>query len=82
MADSGVPGDAFALRPSVSRAKPPETPPMLEAPYLDPREEEGAAEPGADTPRRKKRNTARLVWDSKPKKAPNPKNLEIGRAHV
>ncbi len=72
----------FELRPSESRAKLPETPRLLEVPYPDPREEEGAAEPGADISRRKKRNTARLVWDSKPKKAPNPKNLGFQIAEV
>lgn len=35
-----------------------------------------------DVLRRKKRNTARLVWDSKPKRAPNPKNLGFQIAEV
>lgn len=36
----------------------------------------------AEVARRKKRNTARLVWDSKPKRAPNPRNLGFQIAEV
>ena len=43
-------------------------------------EEEGVAEAAA--PRRRKRNTARLVWDNKPRRAPNPKNLGFQIAEV
>ena len=72
--------EEFQLRPAEDRPKPPETPALLEV-YPLASEEDGAAEP-SDAPRRKKRNTARLVWDSKPKKAPNPKNLGFQIAEV
>lgn len=74
-------GDDFELRPSESRAKPAETPQLLDEPLRLSSDEDGAAE-SSDAPRRKKRNTARLVWDSKPKKAPNPKNLGFQIAEV
>lgn len=70
----------FALQPFQAPIKSPELP--LEAhdtAYPGPPEEEGAAEAA---PRKRKRNTARLVWDSKPKKAPNPKNLGFQIAEV
>lgn len=70
----------FALQPFQAPTKSPELP--LEAhdtAYPGPPEEEGAAEAA---PRKRKRNTARLVWDSKPKKAPNPKNLGFQIAEV
>ncbi len=73
----------FTLQPYQGRARAPETPRMVEealdAPLPGAPEEEGVAE---STPRRRKRNTARLVWDSKPKKAPNPKNLGFQIAEV
>jgi adenine-specific DNA-methyltransferase len=74
-------GDDFELRPSESRVKPAEAPQLLDEPILFFSDEDGAAEP-SDAPRRKKRNTARLVWDSKPKRAPNPKNLGFQIAEV
>lgn len=73
----------FNLQPFQDRAKAPEPPQMLEegqdATYPGAPEEEGVAE---GSPRRRKRNTARLVWDSKPKKVPNPKNLGFQIAEV
>jgi DNA modification methylase len=73
----------FTLQPFQDRSKAPEAPRIVEeaqeAPYPGAPEEEGVAE---STPRRRKRNTARLVWDSKPKKAPNPKNLGFQIAEV
>ena len=73
----------FALQPFQDRARAPEPRPILEealdAAFPGASEEEGVAEP---SPRRRKRNTARLVWDSKPKKAPNPKNLGFQIAEV
>ncbi|HXC16865.1 MAG TPA: site-specific DNA-methyltransferase [Holophagaceae bacterium] len=81
MTDPANPEDAFALRPHEDRPRPLETPQLLEASYPLSSDEDGAAEP-SDAPRRKKRNTARLVWDSKPKKAPNPKNLGFQIAEV
>lgn len=72
----------FTLQPFQERPKPAATPRLVEEavekPYPDPPEEEGVAEPS----RRRKRNTARLVWDSKPKRAPNPKNLGFQIAEV
>lgn len=81
MTDPANPEDAFALRPHEDRPKPPTTPPLLDEPFPLASDEDGAAEPSGE-PRRKKRNTARLVWDSKPKKAPNPKNLGFQIAEV
>lgn len=73
----------FSLQPFQDRTKAPEPQRVLEegqdAAYPGAPEEEGVAE-GA--PRRRKRNTARLVWDTKPKKAPNPKNLGFQIAEV
>jgi len=76
----------FSLQPFEDRPSPPQTPPLaletdegLDASYPT----EGAASQVAeDMPRRKKRNTARLVWDSKPKRAPNPRNLGFQIAEV
>jgi len=76
----------FALRPFQEKARPVEPPRLMD-------EDEGLDEsypPGGPAseafdggvPRRKKRNTARLVWDSKPKRAPNPKNLGFQIAEV
>jgi DNA modification methylase len=76
----------FSLRPFQEKARPEAQPRMVD-------EEEGldeaypvggSASEAADggVPRRKKRNTARLVWDSKPKRAPNPKNLGFQIAEV
>lgn len=76
----------FALRPFQEKARPEVQPRMVEEDEsLDASYPEGgpaseAADGGA--PRRKKRNTARLVWDSKPKRAPNPKNLGFQIAEV
>ena len=75
------PEDDFQPRPAETRPKPPEAPALLDAAYPETASEDGAAEP-SDASRRKKRNTARLVWDSKPKKAPNPKNLGFQIAEV
>lgn len=75
----------FALQPFEGKARPAEPPRMLDEEGLD------DAYPTAGAPsqaaeaeggRRKKRNTARLVWDSKPKRAPNPKNLGFQIAEV
>ncbi|HCZ33136.1 MAG TPA: hypothetical protein DHV93_06585, partial [Holophagaceae bacterium] len=76
----------FALRPFQEKARP-EAQPRLgdEDEGLDEGYPSGGpASEAADggVPRRKKRNTARLVWDSKPKKAPNPKNLGFQIAEV
>jgi len=76
----------FALRPFQEKARPEVQPRMVEEeegldegyPTVGPASE--AADGGV--PRRKKRNTARLVWDSKPKRAPNPKNLGFQVAEV
>lgn len=73
----------FSLQPFQDRSKAPETPRIVE-------EVHGVPHPGApddetvagSTTRRRKRNTARLVWDSKPKKAPNAKNLGFQIAEV
>lgn len=76
----------FALRPFQEKARPEVQPRMVdEDEGLDERYPEGgsaseAAEGGVL--RRKKRNTARLVWDSKPKRAPNPRNLGFQIAEV
>ena len=76
----------FALRPFQEKARPEAQPRLMdEDEGLDERYPAGApASEAADggVPRRKKRNTARLVWDSKPKKAPNPKNLGFQIAEV
>ncbi len=76
----------FALQPYADREKSPEATRLLaednlEASYPEgDRGEQEVADGGV--PRRKKRNTARLVWDSKPKKAPNPKALGFQIAEV
>lgn len=76
----------FALRPFQEKARPEAQPRLVdEDEGLDDRYPAGgsaseAAEGGL--PRRKKRNTARLVWDSKPRRAPNPKNLGFQIAEV
>jgi adenine-specific DNA-methyltransferase len=84
-----TPTDApdFSLQPFQERMRPAE-PTMLvpasdlDTPYADEPVDELAAEPTPGAPRRRKRNTARLVWDSKPKKAPNPRNLGFQIAEV
>jgi adenine-specific DNA-methyltransferase len=74
----------FSLQPYEGREKPPAPQRLIEegedaeVPYPGAPIESGAAEPA----RRKKRNTARLVWDSKPKRAPNPKNLGFQIAEI
>jgi adenine-specific DNA-methyltransferase len=76
----------FALRPFQEKARPEVQPRIMEEDEgLDASYPEGgSASEAADggVPRRKKRNTARLVWDSKPKRAPNPKNLGFQIAEV
>jgi len=75
----------FALRPFQEKARPEVQPRVVEEEGLDEGYPTGgAASEAADggVPRRKKRNTARLVWDSKPKRAPNPKNLGFQIAEV
>ncbi len=76
----------FTLQPFADRPKESSAPPLLEEDlgpderYPDAPVEAGVAEETGT--RRKKRNTARLVWDSKPKKAPNPKALGFQIAEV
>ena len=79
----------FSLQPFQDKVQPPTAPPLaletveesgLDAAYPAAGEASPAAEDAGG--RRKKRNTARLVWDSKPKKAPNPKNLGFQIAEV
>jgi adenine-specific DNA-methyltransferase len=76
----------FALQPYADREKSPEAPRLVAEENLDAsypegdRGEQEVADGGV--PRRKKRNTARLVWDSKPRKAPNPKALGFQIAEV
>lgn len=76
----------FALRPFQEKARPEAQPRLVdEDEGLDEGYPSGGpASEAADggVPRRKKRNTARLVWDSKPKRAPNPKNLGFQIAEV
>jgi len=76
----------FSLQPFQEKARPEVAPQLVdEDEGLDDRYPVGgAASEVADggVPRRKKRNTARLVWDSKPKRAPNPKNLGFQIAEV
>ena len=76
----------FSLQPFQEKARPEVAPRLVdEDEGLDDRYPVGgAASEVADggVPRRKKRNTARLVWDSKPKRAPNPKNLGFQIAEV
>lgn len=76
----------FSLQPFQEKARPEVSPRLVEDDEgLDDRYPVGgAASEAADggVPRRKKRNTARLVWDSKPKRAPNPKNLGFQIAEV
>jgi adenine-specific DNA-methyltransferase len=82
---SSAPQD-FSLQPFEEKARPEVSPRLLdEYEGLDDRYPAGgSASEAADggVPRRKKRNTARLVWDSKPKRAPNPKNLGFQIAEV
>ncbi len=76
----------FELQAYQGREKPSEAPRLLEEAldetYPGPSADPGAAEAADGVTRRKKRNTARLVWDSKPKKAPNPRNLAFQIAEV
>jgi adenine-specific DNA-methyltransferase len=76
----------FALQPFQEKARPEASPRLMdEDEGLDESYPAGgAASEVADggVPRRKKRNTARLVWDSKPRRAPNPKNLGFQIAEV
>lgn len=76
----------FALRPFQEKARPEAQPRIVdEDEGLDEGYPSGGpASEAADggVPRRKKRNTARLVWDSKPKRAPNPRNLGFQIAEV
>ncbi|WP_005038120.1 DNA methyltransferase [Holophaga foetida] len=79
----------FTLQPFADAPKPPSHSALLAEPQeMDPLDapfppvETDAQEVAEGSPRRKKRNTARLVWDSKPKRAPNPKNLGFQIAEV
>ena len=75
----------FALQPFEGKARPLEPPRMLDEEGMDDTyPTAGVPSPVAEAEvgRRKKRNTARLVWDSKPKRAPNPKNLGFQIAEV
>jgi len=75
----------FALQPFEGKARPAEPPRMLDEEGLDdayPTVGAPSSVAEAEGGRRKKRNTARLVWDSKPKRAPNPKNLGFQIAEV